>query len=120
MGDERQEAKQRCNNIPGTRQDIVMDLQQMLHQHNSYVHIFKSTLQRMPSDEYRVVMSADKKPVWGPAKQFNGPLTNEVAVVIVGNEFDRRDIVLEKKNNQLQRVVETHRSYDALQYPLIF
>jgi hypothetical protein len=42
-----------------------MDLQQMLHQHNSYVHIFKSTLQRMPSDEYRVVISADKKPAWG-------------------------------------------------------
>ncbi|CAF4665941.1 unnamed protein product, partial [Rotaria sp. Silwood2] len=31
MGDEQQEARQRCNNIPGTRQDIVMDLQQMLH-----------------------------------------------------------------------------------------
>ena len=28
--------------------------------------------------------------------------------------------ILEKKNNQLQRVAETHRSYDALQYPLIF
>jgi len=44
MGDERQEAKQRCNNIPGTRQDIVMDLQRMLHQHNPYVRIFKSAL----------------------------------------------------------------------------
>ena len=31
MGDEQQEARQRCNNIPGTRQDIVMDLQRMLH-----------------------------------------------------------------------------------------
>jgi hypothetical protein len=120
MGDERQEAKQRCNNIPGTRQDIVMDLQQMFHQHNIYVHIFKSTLQRMSSDEYRVVISADKKPVWEHARRFNEPLTNEVAIVIVGNEFDKRDIVLEKKNNQLQRVAETHRSYDALQYPLIF
>jgi hypothetical protein len=120
MGDERQEAKQRCNNIPGTRQDIVTDLQQMLHQHNNYVHIFKSTLQKMPSDEYRVVISADKKPAWGHARLFNEPLTNEVAVVIVGNQYDRRDIVLEKKNNQLQRVAETHSSYDALQYPLIF
>ena len=43
-----------------------------------------------------------------------------MAIVIVGNEFDRRDIVLEKKNSQLQMVSETHRSYDALQYPLIF
>jgi hypothetical protein len=120
MGDERQEANQRCNNIPGTRQDIVTDLQRMLHEHNSYVHIFKSTLQKMLSDEYKVVISADKKPVWGHARQFNEPLANEVAVVIVGNEFDRRNIVLQKKNNQLQRVAETHRSYDALQYPSSF
>ena len=120
MGDERQEAQQRCNNIPGTRQDIVTEVQQMLHQHNDYVHIFKSTLQRMPSDQYRVVIRPDKKPAWEHARRFNEPLTNEVAIVIVGNEFDKRDIVLEKKNNQLQRVAETHRSYDALQYPLIF
>jgi Helitron helicase-like domain at N-terminus len=43
-----------------------------------------------------------------------------MAIVIVGNDFDRRDIVLHKRNNQLQRVSETHRSYDALQYPLLF
>jgi hypothetical protein len=51
---------------------------------------------------------------------FNAPTTDEVTVIIFGNEFDRQDILLEKKNNQLQRVAETHTSYDALQYPLIF
>ena len=120
MGDEQQEARQRCNNIPGTRQDIVIDLQRMLHKYNSYVRIFKSTLQKMLSDKYRVIISADKRLAWRHARRFNEPSTNEVAVIIVGNEFDRRDIILEKKNNQLQRVAETHRSYDALQYPLIF
>ena len=120
MGDERLEARQRCNNIPGTHQDIVTELQQMLHQHNTYVHIFKTALQRMPSDAYKVVIRADKKPAGEHARRFNAPTTDEVAIVIAGNEFDRRDIVLEKKNNQLQRVAETHRSYDALQYPLIF
>ncbi|CAF3254328.1 unnamed protein product [Rotaria sp. Silwood2] len=120
MGDEQQQARQRCNNIPGTRQDIVIDLQRMLHQYNSYVHIFKSTLEKMLSDEYRVVISADKKPAREHARRFNEPSTNEVAVIIAGNEFERQDIILEKKNNQLQRVAETHRSYDALQYPLIF
>ena len=120
MGDERLEARQRCNNIPGTHQDIVTELQQMLHQHNTYVDILKTALQRMPSDAYKVVIRADKKPAGEHARRFNAPTTDEVAIVIAGNEFDRRDIVLEKKNNQLQRVAETHRSYDALQYPLIF
>ena len=92
----------------------------MLHQHNDYVHIFKIALQRMPSDAYRVVIRADKRPAGEHERRFNEPVTNDVAIVIVGNEFDRRDIILEKRNNQLQRVTETHRSYDALQYPLIF
>ena len=121
MSDERLEARQGCNNIPGTHQDVVTELQQMLHQHNAYVDIFKTALQRMPSDAYKVVIRADKKPAEEHARCFNAPTTDEVAIVIAGNEFDRRDIVLEKKNNnQLQRVAETHRSYDALQYPLIF
>jgi ATP-dependent DNA helicase PIF1 len=97
-----------------------MDLQQMLHQCNNYVHVFKSALQRMPTDAYKVVIRADKKPAGEHAGRFNEPVTNEVAVVIMGNEFDRRDIVLEKTNNRLQRISETHRSYDALQYPLLF
>ena len=82
--------------------------------------MFMTALQRMPSDAYRVVIRADKKPSGQRAGRFNEPVTNEMAVVAVGNKFDRRDIILEKMNNQLQRVVETHRFYDVLQYPLIF
>jgi hypothetical protein len=120
MGDDRKQVQQRCKNMPGVREDIVKKLQQMVHEHNTYVEFFKIALQRMPSDQYKVVISADKKPAGEHARRFNEPVTNEVAVVIAGNEFDRRDIVLEKQNGRLQRVSETHRSYDALQYPLIF
>jgi len=104
MGDDRKEVQQRCKNMPGVRQDIVEKLQQMVHEHNTYVEFFKIALQRMPSDQYKVVISADKKPAGEHARRFNEPVTNEVAVVIAGNEFDRRDIVLEKQNGQLQRV----------------
>ena len=120
MGDEQQEAKQRCSNIPGTNQNTVIELQQMLHEHHSYVQIFKTALQRMPTDAYKVVIRADATPVGEHERRFNAPTTNEVAIVIVGDGFDRRDIILEKRNNQLQPVSDTHRSYDALQYPLIF
>ncbi|CAH0393878.1 unnamed protein product [Bemisia tabaci] len=47
-------------------------------------------------------------------------MTTEVAVVIVGEAFEKRDIVLHKRNDMLLRVSEIHRSYDALQYPLLF
>lgn len=120
MGDERMQAERRCNTNPGTRREVVFGLQQMLHQYNSYVHSFKTALEKMPSEQYKVIIRADKTSVGEHERRFNEPLANEVAIVIVGNEFDRRDIVLEKKNSQLQMVSETHRSYDALQYPLIF
>ena len=120
MGNEQEEANQRCSYIPGAHQDIVMEVQQMLHQHHTYIQTFKTALQKLPTDAYKVVIRADKKPTGEHPGRFNEPVTNEVAIVIVGNEFDRRDIILEKRNNQLQRVAETHRSYDALQYPIIF
>ncbi|GFT68522.1 putative DNA helicase [Trichonephila clavipes] len=43
-----------------------------------------------------------------------------VAIVIVGEEFNSRDIILHRRNGDVQRVSETHRSYDALQYPIQF
>lgn len=53
-------------------------------------------------------------------RRFNIPTVDEVAIVISGNEFGKRDIILQKRDDSLKRVAETHRSYDALQYPLIF
>lgn len=49
-----------------------------------------------------------------------------VLSVVVGENLESRDIVLRRRDgngNNLQRVSETsetHRSYDALQYPLLF
>ena len=120
MRDEGQEAKQRCDNIHGTRQDIVLDLQRMLHQYNSYARDFKSLLQKMPEGEGKVVIRADKKPANEHERRFNAPVLQEVAIIIAGNAFDARDIVLETRDNKLKRIKDTHRCYDALQYPLIF
>jgi len=43
-----------------------------------------------------------------------------VAIVIVGEEFNSRDIILHRRSGNVQRVSETHRSYDGLQYPILF
>ena len=120
MGDSTAEANQRCAVIPTTRLDIVLSLQELLHQHNAYVQLFEMALEHMPNDESKVVIRADKTPAGEHQRRFNAPTFDEVAIVIAGNEFERRDIILQKRNQGLQRVAETHRSYDALQYPLIF
>jgi hypothetical protein len=44
-----------------------------------------------------------------------------VAIAIVGENLETRDVALTRRDTeQLQRTYETHCSYDALQYPLMF
>ena len=120
MGDAATEANHRCSRVPSTRLDIVTQLQHFLHPNNAYVALFKTALERLPTDDYKVVIRADKTPTGEHRCRFNAPTLGEVAIVMVGNDFGTRDIVLQKRNNTLQRVAETHSSYDALQYRLIF
>lgn len=39
---------------------------------------------------------------------------------MVGDRTDAREIVIGRRNNNLQFIADTHRSCDALQYPLMF
>ncbi|UYV81677.1 hypothetical protein LAZ67_20001950 [Cordylochernes scorpioides] len=110
----------RCQQIQGVRRNIVQGLQRMLHQHNLLVQQFKTALENLPSDAYRVVVNADRTPPGQHPRRYNAPTANEVAVVLAGNQFGSRDIILHQRDNLLQQVSDTHRFYDALQYPLIF
>ncbi|UYV82124.1 hypothetical protein LAZ67_21001012 [Cordylochernes scorpioides] len=110
----------RCQQIQGVRRNIVQGLQRMLHQHNLLVQQFKTALENLPSDAYRVVVNADRTPPGQHPRRYNAPTANEVAVVLAGNQFGSRDIVLHQRDNLLKHVSDTHRFYDALQYPLIF
>jgi len=47
-------------------------------------------------------------------------LVNEVAVLLVDEDKGPRDIVLHDRDDRLQRIFELHRSYDPLQYHLMF
>ncbi|XP_022041436.1 uncharacterized protein LOC110944019 [Helianthus annuus] len=54
---------------------------------------------------------------------FNLPTAEEIASLIIGDfdgAFDKRDIIVQTKSGDLQRISELHPSYLALQYPLIF
>jgi hypothetical protein len=51
---------------------------------------------------------------------YNKPSTNEVAVLSVDQHHERINIVLSTRNGLFKRICEIHRSYDALQYPIMF
>ncbi|GFY36535.1 ATP-dependent DNA helicase [Trichonephila clavipes] len=112
--------EQRCHYNAGTRREIVGVLQGLFDQHNELVRLFKTAIQRMPADDYAVVIRADKRPVGQHERQFNAPTIDEVVIVIVGEEFESRDIILHRRSGDIQRVSETHRSYDGLQYSILF
>lgn len=120
MGNQQEEVSRRCDIGTNIRRHIVERLQDMLHKENQLIKLFKIALDRMPSDNHKIIIRADKTPAGQHAGRYNPPTINEVAIVIVGEGFHPRDIVLHRRNNELQRVSETHRSYDALQYPLLF
>lgn len=118
MGEE--ETEQRCSISPGTKREIISHLQKLFHEQNYLVNLFKSALEQMPSDDYQIVIRADKTPYGQHDRRFNAPTINDIAIVMLGLEFERRDIILHRRHAGLQRVNETHRSYDALQYPILF
>lgn len=120
MGNTTEETDQRCANNSSVRRYIVEQLQTLFHQHNQLVTLFKTALDLMPTDNHKIVIRADKTPVGEHTRRFNAPTIDEVAIVMVGENLEARDIVLHRRNDRLQRVYETHRSYDALQYPIIF
>lgn len=120
MGDDDLQIDQRCSYNQGTRREIISDLQTFFHQNNALIRLFRTAIENMPADDYKIVIRADKTPAGEHARRYNAPTINEVAIVMVGEEFDSRDIILHRRNDTIQRVAETHRSYDALQYPIIF
>ena len=58
----------------------------------------------MPTDEYRILIRVDRTPVGKPERRFNTPAINEVAIVLVRKQLDRRDTIIQRHNEALQRI----------------
>jgi len=103
--------------------NIVLSLQAMLQQYNPYIEIFLTARERL--NEHSNI-SLHIKLVDLPhydSRRYNRPTASEIAVIMVGtgNEPNSgRDIVLQPRRYGLQRIRETHSSYNPLRYPLLF
>ncbi|GBP21823.1 hypothetical protein EVAR_6795_1 [Eumeta japonica] len=91
-----------------------------LNEHNELLKIFKSHMHQLQSDNHAIVINPDKTPAGEHIRRFNAPVVDDVAGIMVGDCTAAREIVIRRRNNNLQFIADTHRSYDALQYPLIF
>ncbi|XP_074115105.1 uncharacterized protein LOC141537825 [Cotesia typhae] len=122
VGDDDRERDIRCGLFSRLNLQLTHQLQMLLHKHNKYILDIQAAIDSVPKNqkEFKIVINADRKPFEGHKGRFNAPQANEVAVLIVGQDFERRDIVIHSRSKQLIRISETHRAYDTLQYPLMF
>ncbi|XP_074000087.1 uncharacterized protein [Rhodnius prolixus] len=106
-------------NSPFARR-IVSELDALLNEHNELLKFFKSHMPKLQSDNHAIVINPDRTPAGEHVRRFNAPVVDDVAGIMVGDRTATRQIVIRRRNNDLQFISDTHRSYDALQYPLIF
>ncbi|CAG5031779.1 unnamed protein product [Parnassius apollo] len=99
---------------------IVIMLEKFLEDHNELIRLIKRVSPRLQNDNYQVVIKADKVQLGEHAGRFNAPTVDEVAIIMVGDPVDKRAIKITRCDNTVSTISDLHRSYDALQYPLIF
>ena len=121
VGESTSEAEQRANLSSRTKMELILILQELLHTNHPYVQDFKYVLQHKLPPNFQVVIDETKKPGGIHPGRLNVPNCKEIAVIIQGGDLaGKRDIVLEKRNSELSRITDTHRSYDTLGYPIVF
>lgn len=120
MGQNEKEIDQRCAIAQTTRREIISILQEFFHTNNNLVNSFKTALEKISnSNQYKVVIKADKAPIGEHKGRYNVPISTDIGIVMTGTVFENRDIIIEYQDTRLKRVTETHRWYDALQYPIL-
>ncbi|XP_029655167.1 uncharacterized protein LOC115228835 [Octopus sinensis] len=115
-----EQSNRRCLADSRLRGNIISSLQNMLQMCNTYISSFRSVLRSTADEDCKVIIHADRTPANEHNRRYNAPTSNQVGILIVGQHYDSRDIIINKRSTGLMRISETHRSYDALQYPLLF
>ena len=104
--------------------DILQTLTLWFHENNKYIKDLKTAREQIQVgnlQEHKIVIREDKKPREEHARLYNAPSTSsDIAILMSNEETSTRDIVLHTKNSSLRKISELHRSYDPLQYPILF
>ena len=121
---------QRKRNNPNVSQHVMSELQEMLHQCNPYVTMYRQAAQRLREQgqnlreqglnstiRARLTYRAHNDP-----RRYNIPEADEIAVVLPGEGITHasRDTVVQLQGGAFQRVFDTHPSYAPLHYVLLF
>ncbi|GBC08228.1 hypothetical protein RclHR1_00080005 [Rhizophagus clarus] len=122
--DTEHESKNQHNIMQDLDNNILLQLQNMLDSCNPYIQSFrqaKDIILSNTTSEITMVIHSDRThdPHW-----YNAPTSSDVAAIMVGDGYSEdptnRNIILKLHDGNLQRILETHPSYDPLHYVLLF
>ena len=120
--DSENEVQNRLNHAPHLNAPILHQLQDMLHEVNSYIQSFRAAAELTAQQNVQVVLHGDKrlKPSGEHCRKYNLPMQSEVAALVPGETSSNLDVIVHARDGRLQRIPITHRSYDPLHYVLLF
>lgn len=81
---------------------------------------YKNVLPDLLADDHKIIINANRTPADEHVRRYNVPTVNEEAVFIVGNQSNRRDVIIQRRGGGKHHISEMHRFYNAFQYPLIY
>ena len=71
-----------------------MNLQTMLDREKKQIRLFKYAIERIPTDNYTLILNSMAKPKTAHPGRYNSPTSDEVAVIIEEGNADFRQISL--------------------------
>ena len=105
--DTEHELQNRMLENPQLHETLVLKLQQILHQYNPFVHVFRQLAQRQDVHECSLLIK--ERPTNQP--QYSLPTASQVAAIIVGEDMESmvrgRDIKVQTHAGNLRSIQET-------------
>ena len=103
--------------------EIMKELQDMLHQSNPYVKVFKAMAEL--EEEYEVseltfFLTRNKKPGTEHRGIYNLPTSDEVALMHVGEKTDSADFQVYLRSGKVQYMSGENQACDPMLYILLF
>ncbi|XP_073059568.1 uncharacterized protein [Primulina eburnea] len=109
----------RLHENPELRRELLLKIQNILDQHNPFVHVFRQIGKCQDIPNCRLIIRQQKP----NEHQYSLPTTSQVVAVIVDNEFQEtlsgRDITIQGIGGNLISIQDVVGYYDPLQYPLL-
>lgn len=118
--DRETQAHRRCTVMPGLDIANVLLVNDILHDVNPYVHLYRQAAELGPLANYSICF----RNAGVDLRRYNAPSVSEVGALLLDgdgqDEARQRDVRVQCRGGRLVRLSELHSAYDPLMYVIMF